>query len=77
MNFHYGFAVGESIGTIVVTNILFNEWDIELQSIMNYKWVLFDMVLNCLQSFNLNLGNSITNTLSACKAFIFIFSSVY
>jgi len=35
------------------------------------------MVLNCLQSFNLNRGNSITNTLSACKAFIFIFSSVY
>ncbi len=62
MSCHVGAGEVESMGIVLLRSSFIRGLDTDEQSSMNYKWVLLDITLNCLQSFNLFRGIYITFT---------------
>ncbi len=86
MKFHWGelslfielLWIDELIVMMELAIILLRELFMEKQSIMNYKWVLFEITLNCLQFFNLYLGiyNTYTSSFYKLLSFYFFYYSL-
>lgn len=72
------FWTDELIDMIVLAIILLRELFMEKQSIINYRWVLFEITLNCLQFFNLYLGiyNTYTSSFYILLSLDFIYYSL-